>query len=199
MDWAADKNLLRKTVKAELISISKARLQELSRRMIRLLSKQNLWLNSKNILAYAPLPIEPDLNSLLQQALLEKKQVATLKSSACEIGYEPRFVSKWPEDLVSGAFGVLEPSDDCPPAQWNRLDLALIPGVAFDTFGRRLGKGKGYYDRALANYSGIKIGVAFDEQIVEPGLIPIEAHDILMDWILTPSMIIEVGSQTLLK
>ena len=74
---------------------------------------------------------------------------------------------------------------DCEPAPLNRLDLVLVPGVAFDAQGRRLGRGKGFYDRLLAKVRGHKCGVAFDVQIVS-GL-PEEPHDVRVDSILTPS------------
>ncbi len=196
MQWHADKNTLRKSIREELSKLTKDRCAILSSRMANLLSNQQIWKQSKSVLSYIPLKTEPDLTSLLQSAISENKDVAALKSASNTIGYEPRFITDWSNDLVPGAYGILEPNDKCLLAPWNRLDLALIPGVAFDQFGRRLGKGKGYYDRALVHFPGIKIGVAFDEQMVEPGLIPMEPHDILMDWILTPSMILEVGSWT---
>jgi 5-formyltetrahydrofolate cyclo-ligase len=63
--------------------------------------------------------------------------------------------------------------------------LVLVPGVAFDLRGRRLGRGKGFYDRLLADAGGLKCGVAFDEQIVTE--IPVEPHDVSVDCILTPT------------
>jgi 5-formyltetrahydrofolate cyclo-ligase len=67
----------------------------------------------------------------------------------------------------------------------NQLDFLLVPGVAFDRSGRRLGRGKGFYDRLLAGVTGMKCGVAWDEQIVHE--LPAEPHDIAMDLMLTPS------------
>jgi 5-formyltetrahydrofolate cyclo-ligase len=70
------------------------------------------------------------------------------------------------------------------------LDFILVPGVAFDLSGRRLGRGKGYYDRLLKQTRGTTCGVAFDEQIV--GEIPVEPHDLNVNCILTPTRWIEV-------
>jgi 5-formyltetrahydrofolate cyclo-ligase len=67
--------------------------------------------------------------------------------------------------------------------------LVLVPGVAFDSHGRRLGRGKGFYDQLLAFVRGTKCGVAFDEQIVPE--IPIEPHDVRLNCILTPTRWIE--------
>jgi 5-formyltetrahydrofolate cyclo-ligase len=71
----------------------------------------------------------------------------------------------------------------------NRLDLVLVPGVAFDARGGRLGRGKGFYDRLLSAVNGTKCGVAFDEQIVDA--VPVGPLDVLVNCILTPTRWIE--------
>ena len=83
---------------------------------------------------------------------------------------------------VPGPFGLKEPD----PLTWERtgpetLDLAILPGLAFDARGGRLGRGKGYYDRLLGHpdFQGVKVGLCWDWQLV--GDVPEEAHDIRMD------------------
>jgi 5-formyltetrahydrofolate cyclo-ligase len=92
-------------------------------------------------------------------------------------------------DLCLGRFGIREPTGDCGRISINRLDLILVPGLAFDLHGRRLGRGKGYYDQLLAVSRGRSCGVAFDEQIVRE--VPVEPHDALVNCILTPTQWIE--------
>ena len=91
--------------------------------------------------------------------------------------------------LITGRFGVREPEHHITvnPAD---IRLLLIPGVAFDNTGNRVGHGKGYYDAILAKASpeALKVGVCYDWQIV-PSL-PAEAHDIPMDFILTDRRIL---------
>lgn len=84
-------------------------------------------------------------------------------------------------------FGILEPVSD---KVLKDIQIYVVPAVAFDRQGHRLGYGKGYYDRALAKTYARKIGVAFDFQIFEE--LPYEKHDIRMDLILTNSEEIEV-------
>jgi len=72
----------------------------------------------------------------------------------------------------------------------NRLDLTLVPGVAFDLHGRRLGRGKGIYDQILAAVGGLTCGITFDEQVVSE--VPVEPHDIQVNRILTPTRWIEL-------
>ena len=64
-------------------------------------------------------------------------------------------------------------------ADWGKIDLILVPGVAFDKFGNRLGRGKGYYDKVLKQTEAYKLGVCFDFQLVER--VPVEPHDVKMD------------------
>jgi 5-formyltetrahydrofolate cyclo-ligase len=87
--------------------------------------------------------------------------------------------------LARAAYGIPEPAAEAACLDLNRLDFVLVPGLAFDLWGRRLGRGKGFYDRLLAQVNGIKCGVALDQQIVEQ--LPAEAHDISMNLILTPT------------
>ena len=190
----SDKADLRKSIQNTLGYIRPERIQSLSSRMAQLLAEHPIWKNSFGVLTFAPLAKEPDLSGLMQEGRLLEKTIALLRTSSLPAGYEPCLVSDWGNDLRTGAFGILEPNEKCELAQWNQLDLALIPGVAFDQFGRRLGKGKGFYDRVLVPFKGLKIGVCFDEQMVKPSLIPMEPHDIHMDWILTPSMLMEVNA-----
>ena len=88
------------------------------------------------------------------------------------------------EDLRPGALGVLEPSPEQRIALTpESFDLVIVPGVAFDRFGGRLGYGKGYYDRFLDQTSAFRLALAFDFQLLET--VPTEMHDVPMDGILT--------------
>jgi len=96
---------------------------------------------------------------------------------------------------ISGSYGIREPD----PGSWDRaslseVDLALIPGLAFDSKGGRLGRGKGFYDRLLGHpeFRGIKVGLAWDWQIVAE--VPCDSDDIPMDFVVTPGKILQAGS-----
>lgn len=78
-------------------------------------------------------------------------------------------------------FSIFEP-DHTDNTTINDIDLVIVPGVAFDLRGRRIGRGKGYYDRLLSGSNVYKIGVCFDFQLVE--CVPTDEHDILMDKII---------------
>ena len=78
------------------------------------------------------------------------------------------------------AFCISEPEGEPFPPE--RVDLILVPGLAFDRSGNRLGRGKGYYDRLLRDMCACKVGVCFDFQLFDE--IPADDHDILMDIVL---------------
>lgn len=84
--------------------------------------------------------------------------------------------------LELGAFHIEEPQGDnmIDPED---LDLIVVPGVAYDRKGNRLGRGKGFYDRLLANVQATKIGVGYEFQLFDE--IPSEPHDIRMDAVIT--------------
>lgn len=89
--------------------------------------------------------------------------------------------------MVEGAsFGILEPQKG-PIASADEIDLALIPGVAFDNEANRMGRGKAYYDKLLASAEFFKIGVCFQFQMVEQ--VPVDAHDIPMDRVIHDSQL----------
>lgn len=88
-------------------------------------------------------------------------------------------------ELIINRWGILEPNPmTSQKTLKNDLKGILIPGVAFDLFGTRLGLGLGFYDKFLANWRGVKIGVAFSIQVMTEPL-PKENHDVTMDWVVT--------------
>ena len=92
------------------------------------------------------------------------------------------------DDLVSGAYGILEPHLDAPTINPSLLDVVVVPGSVFDNNGYRTGYGGGYYDRFLENTDAIRVGVCFDFQLVED--VFSENHDKRMDFIITEKSIL---------
>lgn len=97
-------------------------------------------------------------------------------------------VSSW-DDLRPAAFGIKEPHRALPRVEPTQLDVIVVPGVAFDHRGSRLGYGKGYYDRFLARIPHtLRIGLAFDCCVYER--VPSELHDIPMHYVVTETQCI---------
>lgn len=86
--------------------------------------------------------------------------------------------------MVEGeAFAIPEPDCNSKEVGIEEIDLVIVPGVAFDAGGGRMGRGKGYYDRLLRGCGAYKIGVCFDFQIVDD--VPKDEHDVPMDEIIS--------------
>ena len=100
-------------------------------------------------------------------------------------------VDHFSKDLVTGARSVLEPdADRCKTVPMERIDIAIIPGWAFDEKGGRIGSGKGYYDRLIPKLAITtrKVALTLEEQIVPQ--VPMESHDKHVDIIITDKRII---------
>jgi len=85
----------------------------------------------------------------------------------------------------------LEPAADLPVVDSAALNVVLVPGVAFDRRGGRLGFGGGYYDRLLPTTPALRVGVTYDECLADA--LPCDEHDQRMDWIVTPSETFAIG------
>ena len=179
------KPTLRARLRAELQAHSSASAASASAALCVRVRASPLWQTARAVLLFFPLPSEPDSSLLLDDALASGKLLALPRFNATTNAYEPVQVRDLARELVTGPFGVREPTADCPLAPMNRLDLALVPGLGFDARGHRLGRGKGHYDHLLAGFTGMKIGVAFDFQIVTE--VPAEPHDIVLDAVVTPT------------
>jgi len=141
--------------------------------------------SAHSILFYAPMPDELDVWPLLEKLLKTHAVCALPAFDAATQFYSARRVKNLETDIFTGKFGVAEPLPECESVPLNRFDLVLVPGMAFDLAGNRLGRGKGFYDRILAEVSGVKCGVAYDLQLLES--LPTEAHDAKVTFIFTPS------------
>ncbi|HTE51365.1 MAG TPA: 5-formyltetrahydrofolate cyclo-ligase [Kofleriaceae bacterium] len=87
------------------------------------------------------------------------------------------------DDLLAGAFGILEPHAAAPLVPLDRIDLFVVPGLAFDRTGARLGWGLGFYDRTLAHTAAVRIGYCYACQVVPA--VPHEPYDLPMDHLVT--------------
>lgn len=116
----------------------------------------------------------------LFERLAPGAQVALPRVNAEHDTLEFAVVKRW-DSLVRGAFDVPEPGG--PAIDLNDMDLLLVPGVAFDRSGGRLGYGGGFYDKTLGRFDGLVYGLAFDLQVVDA--LPLKAHDQAIDGLFT--------------
>jgi 5-formyltetrahydrofolate cyclo-ligase len=135
--------------------------------------------DAKTIVAYYSLPDEVDTHGFIDQLLADGKTVYLPKVISNEEMVLCRYTGA--ESLSLGAFGIMEPVGRQIAAD-EVIDAVLVPGMAFDGDGNRLGRGKGYYDRFLKSLSHPRpqlIGVCFDFQKVD--MVPTESTDVRVD------------------
>ena len=169
-------NMFKKSEIREHINSKQFRKQSFEKKI-----KQKLLEMTKNkvICTYIPFGKEPDILNYIYNA-------STLCTTFID-NKDKIKISILEEPLVKNKFGVLQP---IKLNEINEVDIFLIPGLAFDLNGTRLGRGGGVYDKLLADYSdSYIIGVSYDEYIFEN--LPIENHDIKMNALITPSRFIE--------
>jgi len=141
--------------------------------------------SAHTILFFAPLPDELDVWPMLEMSLALGVNCALPFFDAEKKSYGAKRLKNLAADIVTGKFGVREPAATCAEIPLNQFDLVLVPGLAFDLSGNRLGRGQGFYDRILSAASGIKCGVCHNFQLLEK--IPAEPHDAKLDFIFTPA------------
>ena len=110
---------------------------------------------------YVSKPLEVDTLRLIKRAFADGKRVAVPRCFPKTMGMEFYEIAS-AGDLVPGCYGVLEPvAERCRPARSCTGALCIVPGLSFDSQGYRLGYGKGYYDRFLAGFTGITVGLCY--------------------------------------
>jgi 5-formyltetrahydrofolate cyclo-ligase len=191
MNIQDSKTALRATIRAALDKISPAvRAVE----SIDLCERLKTQMPSAHVvLFFAPLPDELDVWPVLELSLALGTTCALPFFDATTKTYGARGLNKLATDIVPGKFGVREPAVGCVEILPSQFDLVLVPGMAFDLQGNRLGRGLGFYDRLLEKASGIKCGVGYDFQLLEN--IPTEMHDAKVDFILTPTRCVKAGKK----
>lgn len=189
MSHSAKANI-RHTQREVLRQMSREFRREASLAASRILLGEPFWNASSSVLLFMPLPDELDLQECLSAALRAGKQVALPRYREETQTYGAALLID-PAQLRPGAYGIPEPPPEAPWIPLNQLDAMLVPGLAFDLSGTRLGRGKGFYDRLLAQTRGVKCGVAFDSQLLTN--LPREANDIAMNYLLTPTRCVRTG------
>ncbi|MBR5850132.1 MAG: 5-formyltetrahydrofolate cyclo-ligase [Alistipes sp.] len=133
--------------------------------------------SARVVAAYCALADEPDTAGVLERWVASGHRVVVPRVE----GEEMQFYDFYPSSMVRGSFGIAEPTDDTTLCAPHEIDLMIVPGVAFTALGARLGRGKGYYDRYLAqhDFRAYTIGVGYAHQLTEN--LPTESHDRLLD------------------
>ena len=146
---------------------------------------------AKTIFIYVSYGSEVETQKLLEIMLKDKKQICV---PLCDVDTHTMQAVKINDMslLKKGAYGILEPDITSGVFAPDEIDLAIVPAISFDKRGMRLGYGAGYYDRFLADFKGVSIGLAFSELIYEE--LPVCEFDKPVDKIITGRELITCGN-----
>jgi len=181
------KSELRKDVLKDRGALSPAEAAEKSARIIERLLGMDEYRRASTIMVYIDFRNEAQTGELVQRAMAAGKRVAVPVTDIANRRLTPSLLADFPGDLQPGAWGILEPKPEClRPIAPEELDLVVVPGVAFDEKGNRLGYGGGFYDRFLprARYDTVYVALAFELQVrpdVHPGPYDVPVHYLLTE------------------
>lgn len=184
---SSEKHELRRSVKASLRALSAQRRKEDSARIVdRLMGSLGAISEGGLVLTYAAMPSEVNVWEIIQKCPHLRYALPRVLGEGEML--ECREFANAEQDLCEGTYGIREPDPDkCPLVSLAEIKAIILPGLAFDKQGGRLGKGGGYYDRLLeaAHPEALRVGVCFECQLTP--LVPTEAHDQRASLIITPS------------
>ncbi|OGD87669.1 5-formyltetrahydrofolate cyclo-ligase [Candidatus Curtissbacteria bacterium RIFCSPLOWO2_12_FULL_38_9] len=184
----AAKDKIRKKILLKRQALTTDQVTKLSSIIISKILRLKKIKDFQNYLIYLPTKNEVDTKLLIHFLIQNRKNI-----------YVPALVENdWTisqfkslDGLVKNKYKTLQPKKISAVSS-NKIDVAIVPGVAFDKKGVRLGYGKGVYDNLLKKFKGLKIGLAYEFQIVER--LPAESHDLKTDLIVTEKQVVNLAS-----
>jgi 5-formyltetrahydrofolate cyclo-ligase len=186
-DVALEKRAVRAAVRARIGAMPPSERWLASAAVCQRVMALGVFARARTVMLFAPLPDEVDLTGVLVRCREDGKRVCAARADWETREMVPAEVGggDW-SALVIGRFGVREPGAGAAVVNALEIDLVLVPGVAFDAGGHRLGRGGGFYDRFLARPElgrAALIGVGFGVQVVAK--VPRSGHDRPVDAVIT--------------
>ena len=173
-----EKNELRNYIREQKSLFTFEQLTAMSEAAVGGIVSGGQWSVANTILLYYPLADEVDVRPLIQMAFQSGRRVLLPVVDGKELMLR---LYEGEESLRAGTYNIMEPVGPLfSPEEYSQIELAIVPGMAFDAMGHRLGRGKGYYDRLLPLLTAAyKIGICYPFQFVSD--VPSEDHDVRMN------------------
>lgn len=183
------KKEIRSLILKKRMSMSFSEIQKKSTQIKERLFQMDEFKNAETVLFYVSYDNEVGTHEMIKESFTMKKRVAVPKTDVTSRTIICSSLVQW-EDLTTGGYHILEPRKGCiSEVSPDSIDLMILPGIAFDLKGNRIGHGMGYFDRLLQKKNHAHhIGLAFELQIVEN--IIREKHDKKVEKIVTEDRII---------
>lgn len=187
------KKALRAEMKLKSASLTTKYRSAADRAMLEHLLKMPEFVNSNVLFCYVSISGEPDTRTLLEYAFSQGKRVAVPLCDSRTHTMNFRFIESI-QELIPGCYDILE-----PPASAKRAEpvtgLAIIPALCYDRLCGRLGRGGGYYDRFLADFKGVSVGLCYAE-LLSKKPIPRESFDLSVNAVVTEKEILYNNMET---
>ena len=184
------KRTLRKEVKAMLAAMDAAAAADKSRRACQALAALAEFDRAAVVMAYLSIPGELDATDLVRAALAGGKTLLVPRVIWASRQMDAVAIRSLDDGIEQTDYGLWEPADG---QAWpvDGIDLIVVPALAYDRQGNRLGRGGGFYDRFLACAAphAVTCGLAFDEQLVDR--VPVEATDLPVDLLATDRQVLD--------
>lgn len=180
------KDQIRRQIRARKALLTDQERTQAAMRAFDLLSKTAAFMLADTVLMYHSLPDELSTHDFLR-AWAGRKRFYLPRVNGVNLDILPYDQQR----LSLGAFHIEEPTGD-DTTDITAIEAVIVPAVAYDRRGQRVGRGKGYYDRLLATTSAVKIGIAYDWQLLDEDIEETEPTDIPVDIVITPSRILYV-------
>ncbi len=172
------KNNLRREIVVFRRNMEESVRKDIDERIYNNLVELDIVKKCSTFLVYASSPVEADTRRFIDHLLAEGKRVAVPKC----VGKNMQFLMiDSPDRLVKSVYGVDEPEDGTPVTRFDD-SVCIVPALRYDRNGYRLGWGGGFYDRFLAGYGGISIGICYEENC---GDVPKDKYDIPVNIVIT--------------
>ena len=181
-----NKSDIRRRVKARKTMLDDTERDRAARDVFSLLEQTAAFMLADRILIYHSLPDELSTHEFIRR-WAPRKHFYLPRVNGVNLDILPYDESR----LSLGSFHIEEPTGN-DTTDINEIELIIVPAVAFDRQGNRVGRGKGYYDRLLSDTKATKIGVGYDFQLIEEG-IDADPHDVQMDMVITETHHIVIG------
>ena len=173
------KDNLREEVLNRRKSLSEEQVKNKSSEIIRRLKELDIYKNAETVFTYISFDNEVKTTDILESG---KRIIVPYVEDRIKLSEYGK--------LVKGKFGIPEPKEKVP-AKTDDIGLVIVPGIAFDLIGNRIGFGVGYYDELLTSINAPRVALCFEFQLRES--IPKQPHDIRMDYIITEKRVIKCG------
>lgn len=193
-DTAAEKKIVREDLRMRLAEVDAEAMRDASLAAGAHVMATSEFIRAETVMIYLPLRYELDARPIALRAWQEGKSVAVPLIGKDQRHILPVTVKSLDEPMDTDEYGVQIPVS-YEPVPVEMIDMVVTPGLGFDRSGHRLGRGGGYYDRFLSHplLSGLICGFALDEQVVQK--IPVDAHDISVEMLATPTSLIRCMSE----